>query len=66
MGKYCPFNSKIRDALKFNPAYTEAFEAYERYKASQKKHFDLLSKTLIAKGHEIPNEIKETIAFLSR
>ncbi len=66
MGKYCPFNEKIRDILKFNPAYTEAFETYERYRASLKKHFNLLSKSLTAKGIEIPKEIRETMAYLSR
>lgn len=66
MGKYCPFNGKIREVLKFNPAYTEAFETYERYRASLKKHFNLLSKSLTAKGIEIPIEIRETIAYLSR
>ncbi len=66
LGKYCPFNTDIRESLKSNPAYNDAIEAYERYRASQKKHFDLLAKSLVAKGHDIPDEIRESIAYLKR
>lgn len=66
MGRYCPFDTPIRANLKSNPAYNDTIEAYERYKASQKKHYDLLAKSLIAKGYDIPDEIKETIEHLNR
>ena len=66
MSKYCPFNAKIRDSLKLNPAYTDVIEAYERQRAAQQKHFDLLSKALTAKGFNVPREIRETRAYLNR
>ena len=66
MGKYCPFNADIRENLKNNPAYNDTMAIYERHNASLKKHYDLLAKTLIAKGHDIPDEIKETISYLKK
>ena len=66
MGRYCPFDTPIRANLKSNPAYNDTIEAYERYKVFQKKHYDLLAKSLIAKGYDIPDEIKETIEHLKR
>ena len=66
MSKYCPFNSAIRDTLKLNPAYTDAFEISERQRAGQKKRYDLICKTLIAKGFDIPDEFKETIAYFNK
>lgn len=66
LGKYCPFNTDIRENLKTNPAYNDTIEAYERHHASQKKHFDLLAKALIAKGHDVPKEVRESIAYLKR
>ena len=66
LGKYCPFNTDIRNNLKSNPAYNDTIEGYERYRASQKKHLDLLAKSLIAKNHEIPAEIKKSIEYLSK
>ena len=65
-GRYCPFDTAIRENLKSNPAYNDTVEAYERHKAAQKKHFDLLAKSLIAKGHDIPTEIQESIEYLKR
>lgn len=66
MSKYCPFNSAIRDTLKLNPAYTDAFEISERQRAGQKKRYDLICKTLIAKGFDIPDEFKETISYFNK
>ena len=66
LGKYCPFSLNIREGLKSNPAYNDTIAIYERLNAAQKKHYDLLAKALIAKGHDIPNEIKESIEFLRR
>ena len=66
MAKYCPFNKALRTSLKLNPAYAKDIEIYERNCAVQKKHLDLLCRTLEAKGIEIPSEIAETKAYLSR
>ena len=66
LGKYCPFSLNVREGLKSNPAYNDTIAIYERLNAAQKKHYDLLAKALIAKGHDIPNEIKESIEFLRR
>lgn len=66
LGKYCPFNTNVRENLRSNPAYTDSIESYERLRGAQKKHFDLLAKSLISKGFEVPREIRESIAYLKR
>lgn len=66
LGKYCPFNTNVRENLRANPAYNESIESYERLRGAQKKHFDLLAKSLISKGYDVPREIRESIAYLKR
>ncbi len=66
MAKYCPFTSKIRTVLKANPAYTEAFEYYERMRNIQKKRIDNICKILDGKEVTIPREIRETKAYYNR
>lgn len=66
MAKYCPFNKAIRHNLKLNPTYTKDIEIYERNCAVQKKHFDLLCRSLEAKAISVPDEIIEAKAYLDR
>ena len=66
MAKYCPFNKTIRMDLKLNPTYSKDIEVYERNCAMQKKRIDLLCRALESKDIEIPREIRETRAYLSR
>lgn len=64
--KYCPFNKNIRATLASNPAYTQPFAIYDKSIALQKHRIDLTIASLTAKGIDIPREIRETKAYLSR
>lgn len=64
LAKYCPFNKNIRSELAANPAFTKCIEIYERNCGIQKHHLNLVIQSLTAKGFEIPEEIRETRAYL--
>lgn len=66
IGKYCPFNAKIRDAVKNNPSFTPVIDLYDRERAVKKRRIDNLCTALQHKGIEIPREIRETKAYLGR
>lgn len=66
MSKYCPFVRAIRDKLKQNPSYTKGIEIYEKNCAVQLNRFNLLCRSLAAKGLEAPAEIKSAMEYLSR
>ncbi|MBD5550808.1 MAG: Crp/Fnr family transcriptional regulator [Lachnospiraceae bacterium] len=59
----CPLSAAYRQKLSTNPIYQELLEAHGRSVAERCKKLDNLSKKLVAKGEEVPDSLRDEVAF---
>ncbi len=62
---YCPFNSELAAKNKTNPIYTEIIERGDVQKAQRLHRLELLEKKIAASGQQVPETLRDEIAFIN-
>ena len=64
--KYCPLEKSVRKNLSANPQYEALVTAYENQTAQKAHPIEMLIQRLESKKVEVPEPIREQLAFLQR